>query len=161
MSALSWAETVFPEIPPEIVPDECGPQGKKHFAVRFGKQKWSIAGRYKAPCHLHLGSSYWNGTTNNPKIISKCFNCVHMWLRNYSVNIWGKLMVVSFIVLRIVVAIQPETHQHIFLGQRPKFLIHSCLLFCSLHFTQAPEVTLVLKVQFPQPCENHWLRLLP
>lgn len=24
----------------------------------------------------------------NPKIISKCFNCVHMLLRNYSVNIW-------------------------------------------------------------------------
>ena len=64
-------------------------------------------------------------------------------------------MVVSFIVLRIVVAIQPETHQYIFLGQRPKFLDFSCFLFCSLHFTQAPEVTLVLKVQFPQPCENH------
>lgn len=26
----------------------------------------------------------------NPKIISKCFNCNHMLLRNYSVNIWEK-----------------------------------------------------------------------
>ena len=76
-----------------------------------------------------------------------------MWLRNYSVNIWEKLMVVSFILLRIV-EIQPEIHQYIFLGQRPKFLDCSCLLYFSLHFTQAPEVTLVIKVQFPHPCET-------
>ena len=46
----------------------------------------------------------------NPKIIYKFFNGVHMWLRNYSINISEKLMVVSFIVLRITVEIQPETH---------------------------------------------------
>lgn len=85
----------------------------------------------------------------NPKIISKCFNCVHMLLRNYSVNIWEKLMVVNFIVLEISVEIQPETHQAIFLGQRPKFLDWSRLLFCNLHFTQDPGVTLILKIQFP------------
>ena len=32
----------------------------------------------------------------NPKMIYKCFNGVHMWLRNYSVNISEELMVVSF-----------------------------------------------------------------
>ena len=46
----------------------------------------------------------------NPKIIYKCFNGVHMWLRNYNVNISEELMLVSFIVLRISVEIQPETH---------------------------------------------------
>ena len=38
----------------------------------------------------------------NPKIIYKRFNGVHMWLRNYSVNISEKLMLVSFIVLKIM-----------------------------------------------------------
>ena len=38
----------------------------------------------------------------NPKIIYKRFNGVHMWLRNYSVNISEKLMLVSFIVLGIM-----------------------------------------------------------
>ena len=46
----------------------------------------------------------------NPKIIYKSFNGVHMWLRNYGTNISEKLMVVSFIVLRIAVEIQPEKH---------------------------------------------------
>ena len=41
----------------------------------------------------------------NPKIIYKRFNGVHMCLRNYSANISEKLMVVSFIVLRITVEI--------------------------------------------------------
>lgn len=89
----------------------------------------------------------------NPEIISKCFNSVHVLLGNYSVNIWEKLMVVSFIVLRITVEIRPETHQDIFLGQRPKFLDWSCLLFCNLHFTQDPGVTLILKIQLLHP---HW-----
>lgn len=60
-------------------------------------------------------------------------------------------MVVSFIVLRIPVEIQPEMHRDIFLGQRPKFLSWSCLLLCSLHFTQDPGVTLILKIQLFQP----------
>lgn len=90
----------------------------------------------------------------NPKVISKCFNCVHMLLRNYSVNIWGKLTVVIFIVLRIAVEIQPETHQDIFLGQRPKFLDWPCLLFCKRHFTQDPGVTLILKIQLPPPLQK-------
>ena len=46
----------------------------------------------------------------NPKIIYKFFNGVHMWLRNYNVNISEEFMVVSFIALRISVEIQPETH---------------------------------------------------
>ena len=46
----------------------------------------------------------------NPKIIYKCLNGVHMWLRNYNVNISEEFMVVSFIALRISVEIQPETH---------------------------------------------------
>lgn len=60
-------------------------------------------------------------------------------------------MVVHFIVLRNVVEIGPETHQDIFLGQRPKFLDWSCLLFCNLHFTQDPGVTLILKIQLLHP----------
>ena len=44
----------------------------------------------------------------NPNIIYKCFNGVHMWLRNYSVHITEELMLVRFIVLRISVEIQPE-----------------------------------------------------
>ena len=40
-------------------------------------------------------------------MIYKCFNGVHMWLRNY---ISEELMFVSLIVLRITVEIQPETH---------------------------------------------------
>ena len=46
----------------------------------------------------------------NPKIIYKYINGVHMWLRNYSVNMSEKPMVVSFIVLRIMVEVQLETH---------------------------------------------------
>ena len=37
-------------------------------------------------------------------------NGVHMWLRNYSVNISEKLMVVHFTMLGISAEIQPETH---------------------------------------------------
>lgn len=108
--------------------------------------------RWEIPNSLpkHFSRSHkclWN--FENPKIISKCFNCIHKLLGNYSVNIWEKLMVVSFIVLRIAVEIQPETHQDIFLGQRPKFLDWSCLLFCNLYFTQDPGVTLILKIQLP------------
>lgn len=108
-----------------------GHKARSILAMRFGKQKWSIAGAFSRHCVTYtLAHLIEIGTTNNPKIISKCFHCVHMWLRNYSVNIWEKLMVVSFIVLRIV-EIQPETHQYIFLGQSPKFLDCSCLLFQS------------------------------
>lgn len=82
-----------------------------------------------------------------PKFIFKWFNCNHMLLRNYSVNIEKKI-VVNFIVLRITMEIRPETHQDIFLGQRPKFLCWSCQLFCNLHFPKDPRVTLILKIQF-------------
>ena len=46
----------------------------------------------------------------NPKIIYKCISGVHIWLRNYNVNISEQLLLVSFIVVRITVEIQPETH---------------------------------------------------
>ena len=59
-------------------------------------------------CGLFQGQMFVN--FENPKIISKCFSGVHMWLRNYNVNISEELMLVSFTVLRITVEIQSETH---------------------------------------------------